>query len=587
MRIHNLLPVFAFVVSGCVTATKSNYSAKPVFTMQTDMYPNSISRAEYYEQMGISYSAESQSERAIENFRLSLLHDPKRVSSYIELSDEYRKTNRNHLALVELEEALKLEPDNFNVLNKIGDLYLSNKLYSKAREIYQRMLLNNERREEAQWALFYLYKLERNFETALQLLVNIKTADENRYKIIYEKALIYKALNDSDEYEFNLKKAYKMNPRDRDVVLEYVEYAFNNKKFQDSTQALRKYLDTHNFEMLISQKLSYSAVQSENYEIALRELNKQRPFTRDLTVLDLKRAHVYYLSEELENAEKLYLKILSHEDNDEARFYLSQIYITQNKAEDAAFIMNQIPVSSEYYGEARVRLTLYQKYKGESDKAMNTIREAFIQRPDQLVIYQTYADFLIESKRYVETVALLEKGIQLFKYDEDLRLKMAYLHYRLNNPKAFKQQIMMALKINPNNAEVYSMLAELWYLKDKKPEDVKYFAKKALQLKTRNHNVKPLLAWALMQENNSTEAVAIFEEFYEENPNESFFARSLSQVYRRADIKEKSRALAKVATSLESNSSLKSRFMFKDKTDQVQAQEFKSEPTRLPASLEK
>jgi predicted Zn-dependent protease len=211
---------------------------------------------------------------------------------------------------------------------------------------------------------------------------------------------------------------------------------------------------------------------------------------------------------------------------------------------------------------------------------------AFIQRPDELVIYKNYADFMIESKRYVETVALLEKGIKLFPNDEDLRLKMAYLHYRLSNQKAFKKQIFAALKINPDSANAYSMLAELWYLKNKNPSEAIYFIKQAIALKSTNKNIKPLLAWALMQQNNSTEAVALFEEFYEENPQESFFVRSLSQVYSQGDITQKSADLAVAATVLESSDSLKSRFLFKQQTQQVQDDDFMKTRTRLPASLE-
>jgi predicted Zn-dependent protease len=113
-----------------------------------------------------------------------------------------------------------------------------------------------------------------------------------------------------------------------------------------------------------------------------------------------------------------------------------------------------------------------------------------------------------------------------------------------------------------------------------------HFAKRATELKSNNKNIKPIMAWALMQKNSSTKAVAIFEEYYEENPNESFFARSLSQVYRRGGIKKKSKMLTEAAEKLEMNDSLKSRFIFKDRTPTVNSENFKENKTRLPASLE-
>lgn len=580
-----LFILFALLATGCVTK-KIAVEPESVRTIQSDMFPKDLSRAEYYEQMAIAYSLDNQVEKAIENFRLSILHNPKRASAFINLSDEYRKANRNHLALVELSEAHKLEPGNLEILKKTGDLYLAAKIYSKARETYQLMLQKNSKFEEAKWALFYLYKIEKKYSDALNMLAGINKDSTNDFKIMFEKAMLYKLTREDELYVSNLTLAYEMNPRDRQIVLEYTGFAYSQKKFKDSTAALLKYSDTKEFDFEISQNLSYSAVQSENYEIAMREYSKQRPLTYDARLIDLKKAHVHYLMGELNNAEKLYLSLLKQEENEEARFFLAQIYISQDKSEDAAFILSKIPVSSEYFGDAKVRLALYSKHKGLPDDAVNIIRSAYIQRPDSLPIYKTYADFLIELNRYVESVALLEKGIKLFPNDEELRLKMAFLHYRLNNQRAFKKEIFAALKINSESAAVYSMLAELWYLKNKKPEEVIYFVKKAVQLKSDNKNVKPLLAWALMQLDHSTEAVALFEEFFEENPKESFFARSLSTVYSRGDVNKKSQALAELATALESSDSLKSRFIFNARTQQVQDEDYKLSPTRLPASLE-
>lgn len=580
---------FSLLIAGCATLKKEVLSKKndtKNYTVQKDFYPEGMSRAEYYEQMAIAYSTEGQNEKAIEHFRLSQLHDAKRITPYLALSDEYRKLNKNHLALTELNQALKLEPKNADVLKKLGDLYMSTKLYPKARETYQRLLGLNKKHEEAQWALFYIFKLEKKYNDALSALAMMIPDDHNNYKIIYEKAIIYKLTKEHDLYNSLLAAAYEANPRERQILIEYVENAYTQKNFKNATSALMSYSDTHEFDMEISHKLSYSAVQSENYEIALREYDRQRPLTYDVATVDLKRAHVYYLLCNLEIAEKLYLSVLATQNNDEARFYLAQIYMTLNKTEDAAFILSRVPMASDYYGEARVRLALYNKSKGLLDDAMNTIHKALIERPDLLILYRSYAEFLIEAKRYVEGVALLEKGIKLFPKDEDLRVKMAYLHYCLHNQKSFKKEILAALQINPQSADVYAMLSELWYLKNKNTDELIYFVKKAMELKSTNINIKPLLSWGLLQQGNSTEAVAILEEFFEENPNESFFARSLAQVYGRMDLKQKAHQFAEIATVLESKENIKSSFLFKSQTPQVQIENYNQPPARLPASLE-
>lgn len=575
------------VFSSCTTLAPKNIAENSsILLMKTDMHPHGLSRAEYYEQMARSYFDIKDYDRAIESFKLATLHNPNLVSAYVGLSDVYVATDKHLLAQIALLDAAQLEPQNYEVMKKTGDLYLKAGLYSKARDVYNEMLKAQNHPVEAQWALFYIYKLEKKYNEALIHLAQIKMNDENRAQLNFEKALLYKAKREIAEYNFYLKEAVKYGPRHREALIEFVKNSYDNKNYKETTEALLNYSNTHSFDKEISEHLAFSATQAGHYSVAIREYEKQKMSSDHLTQLDLKIAHCYFLMDDLEMAEKQYLKLAVQDQSDEARYYLGQIYITQNKHEDAVFVLRQIPVPSDFFADAQVKMALYFKASNDDDKALNILREAFFKRPDQLQVYQAYADFLIEHKRYVETVALLERAIQLFPNDEEIRLKMAYLHFRLNNQKSFKKQIKAALKINPQSKEAYSMLAELWYLKNKNVDETLFFVNKSLSLQTKNKNMKPILAWALMQKNRSTEAVAIFEEFYEENPQESFFVRSLSQVYSRGGIKNKAEKLSEQAFKLEADDSLKSRFIFKDKTDKVNLEELYENKTRLPASLE-
>jgi Tfp pilus assembly protein PilF len=570
---------------GCATMIPHDRPVSMIPTLQTDMYPESITRAEYYEQMALGYSQEKQYEKAVEYFKLSLLHNPSSVNSYVELADVYVSMDRHLLALLSLQSAEKLEPDNLTVMKKLGDLYLQAGLYTKSREVYEHLLKISNHEEEAKWALFYIYKLEKKNSDAMAQLARVTVTDKNAGKVAYEKALLYKAGRELDLYRETLKEAVRLDPRDRDILIEFAKQSYETKTYKEAAVALLNYSNTHSFDKEISQHLAFSSVQAGFYPVAIREYEKQK-LNGDPDELNLKIAHCYFLMDSLPEAEKLYLKLALDSQSAEARFYLGQIYITKNDMQNAAFVLEQIPASSEFFADAQSKLALYYKTQGQDDKALNTLREAYALRPDQLEVYQSYGDFLIENKRYVEAVALIERGIQLFPKDEELRLKMAYIHFRLNNQKSFKKQIMAALRINPQSADAYSMLSELWYMKDRDIDETLFFVNKAMYLNSKNKNVKPILAWVLMQKNHSTEAVAIFEEFYEQNPGESFFARSLSQVYRRGGVKNKAEKLSELAAKLESDDSLKSRFIFKDKTEKADVDLLRETKTRLPASLE-
>ena len=572
---------------GCQSArVRPHVENTPVYTMKTDLYPHAISRSDYYRQMALGYYETTQYDKAIEYYKLALLHDPQSVPAYIGLSDVYSTTEKYLFALIALQDAEQIEPKNMQLLKRAGDLYLKSGIYSKAREVYQKMLTLDNKDADALWAVFYIFKLERKFNEALSTLGQMKVTDENIGQVWYEKAMIYKTRRDILNYSQTISQAIKLDPRNRDALLEFARHSYEKKSYAQATSYLLNYSNTHNFDLEVSEHLAFSAVQSENYLLALNEYDKQKIIAVNPLAILLKKAHCYFLMDDVPNAEKLYLKLAVESQSDEARFYLGQIYYSKNKFSDASFVLSQIGVASDFFADAQVKMALYYKYAGDDDKAINILHEAFMLRGDQIEIYRTYADFLIEQKRYVETVALVEKAIQLFPKDEELRLKMAYLHFRLNNQKSFKKQINAALKINPESGAAYAMLSELWYLKERDVDETMYFVTRAMQLKTNNKNAKPILAWALMQKNRSTEAVALFEEFYEENPKESFFVRSLSQVYRRGGVKAKAEKLSDLASRLEVDDSLKSRFIFKQQTQKVNSEQFRETKTRLPASLE-
>ncbi len=568
---------------GCAT---KEVELPPIQTVKSDLFPEKITRAEYYEQIALGYAQDNQHEKAIETYRLSILHNRNRLTARLNLAESYLAKKQEHLASYELGEALRLDPKNRLVLYKLGNLYLASEIYSKAREAYAALLSLEPENEQAIWATFYIFKIEKKYQEALSTLNRFSPGYDRLSEAVFQRAMIFKTLKNTEIYRKTLSEAYLINPRDKKIASEYVADLFLQQKFAEALVALESYGQTHDYDLQVSENLSYAAVQLENYDVALRELDKQRTWTSDIYLVDLKKAHIYFLINDYNKAEKLYLSLLSRREMDEPRMYLAYLYQNQNKIAEAMTVLEKIPLSSDYFGEAQTRIALQEKQRSQHDEAINRIRKAHNQRPDQLILYKTYADFLIETKRFVETVALLEKGIGFYPKDEDLRLKFAFVHYRLRNQKSFRKQIAIAIRLNPKSANIYSVLTELWYLKNKNSKEVEFFARKALELKSQNKNIQPLLAWALMDQNRSSEAVALFEEFYEENPKEHFYASSLAQVYGWGDVSTKALEFKRVADNLENKSSLRSRLIFKIQTKSVDSEPLNSSPARLPASLE-
>jgi cytochrome c-type biogenesis protein CcmH/NrfG len=222
----------------------------------------------------------------------------------------------------------------------------------------------------------------------------------------------------------------------------------------------------------------------------------------------------------------------------------------------------------------------------QRDLALNRLRSAHMLRPDYLDLYLEYAQYLIWTKNYVEALALLEKAHLYHNKSDQLRLLTAYSHFKLNNQKKFSQDIKEAIALNPQNAEIYAVLSELWYEKRKPASEIQFLTEKAIALNSENKNVKPLLAWSLLQQDQLTQAVALFEEFYDQNPTEVFYSESLADIYARNTLPIKTLDYQDKVVELKMQNQLKNEIDYFSNQNQVQKTDSQNVKSRLPASLD-
>lgn len=575
--------IFLFLSTSACTSFNFFYTDDSFQTVHTDIESVHQTRAEYYEKLGQAYSYDEQTDRAIENYKLSILHNSKRASTHLFLSFEYQKSHQNHLAMIELEKALELEPQNSTIQKAAAEFYYKNKLFSKSQKVFNKLSASQKDKLNEHWVAFYYYKARNDNESALTKLNQLKIKFSKDFRVYYELAMLHKELDNQSLYFLNVKKAYDLAKTNVTVVQEYVDLLINQQNYSLAYQVAIDYSTQNTFDLDLSKRLAFLAIQNKKYNVALGEFQKQKSATDNFSEAQIKIGHVYYMIGDLKNAEKNYALVIDKNYRSEALYYLSQIYFTQDRYQDALKALDAVHVRSDYYPKAQVSRANYLNIAEKKEQAMLVMHKAYRVRSDSLLVTKIYADMLIANGRHTDAQKVLDIAVEKFPTDADLKLKLAYIHYYFRNEVEFKKQIESALELNPDSADSYAMLAEVLYLKDNKPEQILYFSKKALELKSRNPNVKPLLTWALMQKDSSSEAIDIFEKFYEENPQELFFARSLAKIYEKAYLKGKFDLLSKEIMKIESDEQISSRLMFREDPGTEQIVDFEPQKNRMPA----
>lgn len=575
--------IFLFLLTSSCASFNYFVSDDAFQTVHTDVETSHQTRAEYYEKLGQAYASDDQSERAIENYRLSILHDSKRASAHMLLSQEYQKNDQNHLAMVELEKALELEPENVVLQKAAAEFYYQNELFAKSQNVLKKLGAKKGEVLDQDWIAFYFFKSKKDDEQAFAKLKQLKIKFPKNYKVYYELALLQKDSDNHLQYYLNIKKAYNFAETNETVVQEYVDSLIFQEQNNLAYDIALKYSTNTPFSLEISKRLAYLAIQTKNYHVAINEYQKQKSVSKKFSDIQLKIAHVYNLIGDVKSAEKNYKQVFEGVYKSEAMYYLSQVYLTQNRFDEALKALSMIPTRSDFYPKAQAARAHYLNLSDQKEQAMLVMHKAYKARSDSLIVTKVFADMLINNNRHSDAQKVLEMGAEKFPTDADIKLKLAYLYYHFNNEAEFTKQLEAALELNPNFADAYAMLSEVLYLKDNKPDEILYFSKKALALKSRNSNIKPLLTWALMQKDSSSEAIGIFEKFYEENPQELFFARSLAKIYEKAQLKGKFDLLSKEIIKIEMDNQISSRLMFREDPGSEHLIDFEPEKNRMPA----
>ena len=581
VKIYTLLCLlFSYLLAGCA-------SFQPVEkkTVYSDLFPAEISRTEYYKDIGLGFYNEKQYAKAIEHFRLALLHDRSNQDARYWLAATYFKTNEDYLALIELDQIT--DSDGFEV----AKLKIMSDIYEKAQS-YEKVLALNQQmydRTEENWPLWKIYHMSlniQNYDKAFATLSILDNKKEDHFKVLLGRYEIYSRQKNKEAAVEQLFLADQFKPYDAMVTAQIINHKFEEKDWEAVFNYASRFSKYHPYDLEISEKMSQACIQIKKYDEAITELKKQKELYPTSVGIEFKIAHVLFLKRDYINAEELYNELYQLTKSDQSVFYISQIHLMQNDLASASSSLEGLVSWSEYYPTAQVQLARLEWKNNQNDLAINRLRRAQQLRPDSLEIYQEYGQYLIWNKNFVESIALLEQGMRAYPNDDKLRILAAFIHFKLNNMRSFKKEIEIAQAINPNNAEIYAVMTELWYEKNKSHSELEYLARRALELNTKNKNVKPLLAWALLQQDKLTEAAGLFEEFYDKNPDEVFYAQALAEIYQKNTLLGKSNEYENRALALKIDQNLKVDLDNFKKSKTSESLDYQEGSNRLPASLE-
>lgn len=544
------------------------------------------SQADYHFTMGETLGLEGQSQRAIEEFKLTLIYDPKSVHVRLRLASEYVRMGMVTEAVEQGEIAVEMAPENVDARMLLGGLYSGLKMFEPARQqfgailekdsghpeaaIYLGALLAEERKYDESIKYFESLALNKNFketERAHYYIGRVRSEQGQAHYVDAEKAFA-KALSLRAEYpEATLALAMLFRAQGKEPQME---------------KLLRSYQEKFGPEREMARQLSHFYLERENYEAALEQLEFLDGYERDNLNIKIQIALILIEQKKYEQAAIRLEDVLQQApESDKVRYYLGAVYEEIKRADLAIVHYKKIPSGSNYFPEAIVHIAHLYKNTGRADMAVDVIEAALKEQDDVPQLYAYYATLLDEQKNYKKAKDMLVTAVEKFPSNTQLRFFLGTMFDRLGNPKETIAHMSKVLEQDREHVQALNYLAYTYAEIGENLDEAAELAKRALELQPGDGYILDTIGWIHFKKGETETAIKYLEAAVKNKSDEAIIAEHLGDAYLRHQMWVKAQKMYQRAAQLEADNVRHKKIQDKLANIQVQSQK----PSRVPASV--
>ena len=544
------------------------------------------SQADFHFTMGETFSYEGQSPKSIEEYKLTLIYDPKSVHVRMRLAQEYVRMGMITEAVEQAEIAVEMAPNSIDVHMLLGGLYSGLKMFDPARAQFQQVLRIDPTQAEAAIYLGALLAEDRKYDDAIKyfdtLTKNPRFKDPERAHYYIGRVLAEQGQERYAEAQKAFSQALKLKPEYPEAALALSMLLRAQSKDQEMEQLLRSYQEKFGPEREMARQLSHYFLEKEDFEHALEQLEYIDGFERDNLNVKIQIALILIEQKKYEAAaQRLEDVLLQAPESDKVRYYLGAVYEEIQKPQLAILHYKEIGAASTYFAEAVVHTAHLQKGMNQLDKAVETVERAITKQDDVPQLYAYYATLLDEKKSYKQAVKMLNGAVERFPTNTQLRFFLGTMYDRVGNPKETIAQMVKVLEQDQDHVQALNYLAYTYAELGRNLDEAFALASRALDLQPNDGYIMDTVGWIHFKRGEVEQAIRFLEAAVKLKSDEAIIAEHLGDAYLRFQMWQKAQKMYQKAAQLE-NDKVRSQ-MLMDKIANVNSQI--QQTGRSPASL--
>jgi tetratricopeptide (TPR) repeat protein len=576
------ISLFVLLGTGCAHNPMNSVNARPEFFRDsaadvTNRAPDSLSvpqdaatgsqidalqmrsQADYHFTLAETQSLDGNSQRAIEEYKLTLIYDPNSTIVRLRLAQEFVRQGLITEAMEQAKLALETNPKLVEAHMLLGGLYSALRMYAEALETYRAVEKLDPANLEAPMFIGALYAEQKKYPEALAQFDALARNKDNQAPHLawYYSGRIHLELNKPDaraKAETCFNKAIAEKPEFVDAVLALGQlYELEGKRVQ-AKNLYARYQETRGPDAGVAEALSKIYMEDEDWDQALDQLEVVEARNEDDLNVKVRVAFIYIEKKRYPEAIVKLQDILTRApDSDKIRFYLGAVFEETKEYKGAIAQFNKIPAGSQYHTEAVVHSAYLNKMAGDYEEAVRVVEKGIQEEPDHPQFYALYASFLDEMKKWDRGVTMLSAAIKKFPENAQLYFFLGSMEDHLGKTDQTVADMKHVLELEPDHVQALNYLAYTFADKNIDLDEAERLARRALNLQANDGYILDTLGWVLFKKGETAEAVRTLEAAYKVQPGESIIAEHLGDAYYRQQLPEKAKRMYQKAMESETD----------------------------------
>ncbi len=549
-------------------------------------------QADYYFSMAEAFSLDGDSQKAIENFKLTLVYDKEAAIVNTRLAAEYLKQGMTSEALTQAEEAVEKDPKNIDSRLLLGGLYSSMKLYDRAMEQYQAVIQQDPKNLEAPLYIGAIYSEKQEYDKAIKHFESLLKVPEysTPYLVHYYVGRIHleQGENFYKKAEESFKLALNKKPDFSEAAMVLGQYYSKTKNSDKMINLYQRFQKENGPQAKMAEVLAQYYLEKNDLDSAYEQLEIIEENSEENLGTRMKMALILIEKKMYDKAShRLESILMEAPESDKIRFYLAAVYEEMKEFDKALIHFAKVPVYSQFYVESVIHSAYILKQKDKLPNAISIVEGAIANKKDQPQLHTTLASLYDDKGELDKAKLILENAILNFPENTQLKFYYGTIVDKSGNKPLVIEVMKKVIEIDSKHSQALNYLAYTWAELGENLAEAEDLARRAVKLEPKDPYVMDTLGWVLFKRNKFDESIKILEVAYKTQGNISIIAEHLGDVYYKKSMPEKAIKMYQKAAELEKDEAKINDL--KSKISAIQIQDFKwnKDEPRKPASSSK